>query len=59
VWVQLSANPPHKPTISAAELTSQIQSVQDGSSGQADGITIYYTTPTLTTMEQTVLAFRP
>jgi hypothetical protein len=59
VWVQLSANPPHKPTISAAELTSQIQSVQDGSSGQADGITIFYFASTLTTLEQTILAFRP
>jgi hypothetical protein len=58
VWVQLSANPPHNRTISAAELTSQIQSVQDGSSGQADGITVWYTN-TFPTVEQTILAFRP
>jgi hypothetical protein len=58
VWVQLSANPPANRTISAAELTSQIQSVQDGSSGQADGITIWYTN-TFPTVEQTIRAFRP
>jgi hypothetical protein len=59
VWVQLSANPPSNPTISAAELTSQIRSVQDGSRGQADGITIWYRATSQTTMEQTILVFRP
>jgi hypothetical protein len=59
VWVQLSANPPNNPKISVQELTSQIQSVQNGSSSQADGITIWYTSSRLSTVEQTVLAFRP
>jgi hypothetical protein len=59
VWIQLAADPPANPTITAAELISQIRSVQDGSSGQADGITIWYSSTTITTMEQTVLAFRP
>jgi hypothetical protein len=59
VWVQLSANPPANRTISVAELTSQIRSVQDGSSGQADGITIWYSATGLTTFEQTILVFRP
>jgi hypothetical protein len=58
VWVQLSANPPANRTISPSELISQIQSVQDGSSDQADGITIWYSSTTLSTLEQTVLAFR-
>lgn len=62
VWVQVSVNPPENRSLDAQSVISTINSIEDGTSGNPEGIQIFYdlhdNPDRISTMEQVVKAFR-